>query len=608
MPFLPLSLFPTAETDKKRPRKDSSGEITQSEEQRNRKKSASGTPEAERASARAATSIRRETEPKTADAVNPSNVGGGETPATETITSVVVGGPPGQDNALMPFPDMLMSILEDEEFGDTIWWNQDGSAFCIVPNGFIEKVLEKRFQRTKFYSFTRKLNRWGFKRISDDFFPRGTVVYQHEMFQKGKPELLKNLTGARKKDPSERTKMIQEHQARHQYLSVDSSISGESGLRPRSLSLSNELVRHDLAGNQRLQQTGLLDQRVPLDTLLASHTPPSHLAADHNLQAQAHRQQTQGTTPTTEHRLSGHIIHRQAGVDERMRASRLLQEFERQRRETASDTEPRLASHVFLRQVDQIAFADQRRLPDNILHPRANRVAAAEQVLGTHLPVPQPFQQRRQDATSDAEFRLSDYLSVRRQADQVAAAEQRLGTHRLQQLQQQMRENTSAAQLSLAETGASDWMLAAHRLQLHQRVQNSTPVADLRFSDHLLHRQANPVATTEQVLANLRLRQLQHIRQATISDEALRLRLVQFQRAQVDEVDRTSQTMATSQVLPIASALPRVDTGLMSSLPSFRSEAVNEEQQQLDPRLLQFYLANELQKYQSLEGNNRDGI
>jgi hypothetical protein len=515
------------------------------------------------------------------------------------------------------FPDMLLSILEDEEFGDTVWWNQDGSAFCIVPSGFIEKVLEKHLQGTKFYSFTRKLNRWGFKKIVDGFFPRGTVAYQHEMFQRGKPELLKNMTGARKKGPSERAKVIQEHQAHHQHISVDSSIRRESGTRPRSSSLSHELLRHDLADNQHLQQTGLLDQQVPLDTLLASHTPLSLSTADHNLRAQAHRPQTQETTPAVEHRLSGHMIHRQAAATERVPPSRLLQQFERQRQETASDREPRLASHAFLREGDQIAFADRRmatrlqqfleqredlRLPDNnIIHRRANHVADAEQVLGTHLPVHQPFQQRRQDTTSD-------YLSLRSQADQIAAAEQRLGTHRLQQLQQQMRENTSAAQHSLVETGASEWMLAAHRLQLQQQMQNSTPVVDLRLSDHLLHRQTNPVATTEQVLANLRLWQLQQSRQAAISDEDLRLRLVQNQRAQPDEVDRTSQTMATSQVPPIALALPRVDTGLASSLPLFRSEAVNEEQQQLDPRLLQLYLANEQQKYQSLGGNNRGGI
>lgn len=103
------------------------------------------------------------------------------------------------DKRFLTFPEKLMEVLEDESVSDSIKWNEKGDAFGINPEPFISKALKIHFQGTQFESFTRKLNRWGFKRDVDDFFTSTHMVYRHPLFQNGKPELLKRMKGTKTK-------------------------------------------------------------------------------------------------------------------------------------------------------------------------------------------------------------------------------------------------------------------------------------------------------------------------------------------------------------------------------------------------------------------------
>jgi len=98
------------------------------------------------------------------------------------------------------FPERLMELLENEEVKNAMWWLPGGDAFTIVPRLFPEMVLNKYFQGTKFESFTRKLNRWGFKRVAGQRVPQNTIAYHHPMFQQGSPELVKKMRSGRKRD------------------------------------------------------------------------------------------------------------------------------------------------------------------------------------------------------------------------------------------------------------------------------------------------------------------------------------------------------------------------------------------------------------------------
>lgn len=80
-----------------------------------------------------------------------------------------------------------------------MWWLPDGDSFCLIPVVFAENVLDKHFQGTKFESFTRKLNRWGFKRVAGQKVPANTIAYYNKFFIRGQPKLLKNMNGGKTK-------------------------------------------------------------------------------------------------------------------------------------------------------------------------------------------------------------------------------------------------------------------------------------------------------------------------------------------------------------------------------------------------------------------------
>ena len=81
----------------------------------------------------------------------------------------------------------LLDILDGSEFSDIVDWMPHGRAFLVKnPKLFASQVLPQCFKQSKFLSFTRQLNLWGFKRIT-----RGvdTGAYYHELFLRGRPYL-----------------------------------------------------------------------------------------------------------------------------------------------------------------------------------------------------------------------------------------------------------------------------------------------------------------------------------------------------------------------------------------------------------------------------------
>jgi hypothetical protein len=81
----------------------------------------------------------------------------------------------------------MMEILSCEEYNDVLSWIPSGMAFIIYKKKkFLADVLPKYFKQSKFTSFTRKLNRWGFTRIARG---PGTGSYFHKLFQRDHPYL-----------------------------------------------------------------------------------------------------------------------------------------------------------------------------------------------------------------------------------------------------------------------------------------------------------------------------------------------------------------------------------------------------------------------------------
>jgi hypothetical protein len=82
----------------------------------------------------------------------------------------------------MAFPQRLHEMVTNEDNSTAIAWLPHGKGFVINDKKeFSKRVLPKYFKESKFTSFTRKLNRWGFTRVA-----RGSEsgAYYHPHFQK----------------------------------------------------------------------------------------------------------------------------------------------------------------------------------------------------------------------------------------------------------------------------------------------------------------------------------------------------------------------------------------------------------------------------------------
>lgn len=109
-------------------------------------------------------------------------------------SSIDMSSPQGKKSKVqsLPFPSKLMAILSNKEHEDIIGWMVDGNGFMIHQKKLFEtQVIPQYYQKpTKYSSFTRKLSRWGFRRV-----PGGPLMgmYYHPLFKKDHPQLCKRI-------------------------------------------------------------------------------------------------------------------------------------------------------------------------------------------------------------------------------------------------------------------------------------------------------------------------------------------------------------------------------------------------------------------------------
>ena len=91
------------------------------------------------------------------------------------------------------FAEKLFALLEIQDFQDIMCWHPSGDAFYIYDqSAFVSQVMAVHFQRAKFESFTRRMRRWGFRRIeSMEQKMRGIAVFSCKLFRRDKPDLCK---------------------------------------------------------------------------------------------------------------------------------------------------------------------------------------------------------------------------------------------------------------------------------------------------------------------------------------------------------------------------------------------------------------------------------
>jgi hypothetical protein len=92
------------------------------------------------------------------------------------------------------FADKLHAILSNKNLANIITWLPSGKSFCILDKEiFVRKVLPTYFRDVQFDSFSRRIKRWGFRRMYTTGLKQ--VTYTHDLFQKDRIDLLKMMNG-----------------------------------------------------------------------------------------------------------------------------------------------------------------------------------------------------------------------------------------------------------------------------------------------------------------------------------------------------------------------------------------------------------------------------
>ena len=180
----------------------------------------------------------------------------------------------------LQFPLKLHCMLDDveSEGRDSIvsWDGEDGFK---VHNkvSFMNEIVPRYFSHSKYKSFQRMLNMWGFERIRSG--PR-KGVYTHASFKRGEPSLCKQMTCHKIKKRHQHAELIANYS---DSSSVDSSVSshftGRGGAR-RSRIESFEGKQFHLVDDDMSNTNFTLDEvEIPHNQNLC--TPPQNPRSTH---------------------------------------------------------------------------------------------------------------------------------------------------------------------------------------------------------------------------------------------------------------------------------------------------------------------------------------
>jgi hypothetical protein len=170
----------------------------------------------------------------------------------------------------IPFPRKLHELLETVEregCESIISWLPDRQSFKVHDQkAFSDQILPRYFKLTKYKSFQRQLNIYGFERISDNSSNRGG--YSHTYLVRGDPKLCVNMIRQKIKGngksrrittpssplPSSSDHSSLSHEHRHQQEATktiiaddeDSSMAAEEKRMPIRVQSSSDLLDGDL--------------------------------------------------------------------------------------------------------------------------------------------------------------------------------------------------------------------------------------------------------------------------------------------------------------------------------------------------------------------------
>jgi len=95
------------------------------------------------------------------------------------------------------FAEKLHQVLNDKDCRCAIAWLPSGRSFCITDQAeFVKTMLPKFFREAKFESFSRRLKRWGFRKVYTTGLSQ--IIFSHDLFHRDRPDLCKIMNGREK--------------------------------------------------------------------------------------------------------------------------------------------------------------------------------------------------------------------------------------------------------------------------------------------------------------------------------------------------------------------------------------------------------------------------
>jgi len=120
--------------------------------------------------------------------------------ATPTLIQITPSGSTSGGRTRTPFPKKLHKMVTESNLDSVISWLPHGRGFMVYDvDEFAAEILPKYFNHSKFASFQRQLNCYGFRRFSQG---RDAGAYYHEFFLRGRPNLCSRISRLKQKlDP-----------------------------------------------------------------------------------------------------------------------------------------------------------------------------------------------------------------------------------------------------------------------------------------------------------------------------------------------------------------------------------------------------------------------
>mmetsp|Transcript_12684 Transcript_12684/g.27549 ORF Transcript_12684/g.27549 Transcript_12684/m.27549 type:complete len:325 (+) Transcript_12684:168-1142(+) len=172
------------------------------------------------------------------------------------------------------FPLKLYDMLEyvaDSQYSSAVSWSRDGQAFVVHnKDTFLEYIVPMFFKQTKFRSFTRQLNLYGFARVSNE---GPNAAWQHEHFIRGSVERLKSIQRVEVKNNKPNTKTRQLKNDKHKQrrttrtlkvrlITEDSSTDSSLSIAISSISMKPAYASSNNAPKSALDQNHIMPNKM----------------------------------------------------------------------------------------------------------------------------------------------------------------------------------------------------------------------------------------------------------------------------------------------------------------------------------------------------------